>query len=65
MRQEQAINGLTYIYEYIERDEIFIDRVKTLLMDACVMAIEALKKNEELNQQLDRAYEIIGQMIDR
>lgn len=64
MTNEQAIHILMHLEEYVEHDEYFGNMIRAPLMDASVMAIKALKENEELNRKLEYAYAIIGRMID-
>lgn len=48
MTTQQAIHILMHVDQYIEYDEDFGNMVKAPLMDACLMAIKALKEQDRL-----------------
>ena len=47
MTTQQAIHILMHVDQYVEYDEDFGNMVKAPLMDACLMAIKALKKQDK------------------
>lgn len=59
--------GLKCVYtNELPNDTIFaVFESSSAVMTKDEIIANLQKKNEELNKQLDRAYEIIGQMIDR
>lgn len=48
MTTNQAIHIIMHLDQYVEHDEDFGNMIKAPLMDACVMAIKALKAQDKI-----------------